>query len=135
MSICHRTVNNKNFLNVPLDALMCPLQIINDIEPLSLTLHAVNAHFIHHPSNVENYSISHKSETTQPKKKRRSGEYIFTPLYWFWGQIQNTHCYRIWATFLTSQQLALNSPAKRSEVTYSKIQSRLSRPCQDTPMN
>ena len=83
MSICHRTVNHKKNSNVPLDAL-----IINDIEPLSLTLHSVNAHFIHHPSNVENYSIGHKSETGQPKKKKksRSVEYIFTPLYWFWGQ-------------------------------------------------
>ena len=49
---------------------MCPLQIINDIEPLSLTIHGVNACFIHHPSNVKNYSIGHKSETAQPKKKK-----------------------------------------------------------------
>ena len=48
---------------------MCPLQIINDIEPLSLTIHGVNTYFIHHPSNVENYSIGHKLETDQPKKK------------------------------------------------------------------
>ena len=34
-----------------------------DIEPLSSTLHGVNARFIHHLSNVENYSIGHKSET------------------------------------------------------------------------
>ena len=68
---------------------MYPLQIINDIKPLSLTIHGVNTHFIHHPSNVENYSIGHKSETDQPKQKKKnfcSGEYIFTPLYWFWGQ-------------------------------------------------
>ena len=39
-----------------------------DIEPLSLTLHGVNACFIPHLSNVKNYSISHKSKTTQPKK-------------------------------------------------------------------
>ena len=60
---------------------MCPLQIINDIEPLSLTLHGVNACFIHHPSNVENYSIGHKSETDQPKPKKRgySGQSILTP--------------------------------------------------------
>ena len=61
--------------------------IINDIEPLSSTLHGLNAHFIYHPSNVENYSIGHKSETDQPKQKNKklcSGEYIFTPLYWFW---------------------------------------------------
>ena len=62
---------------------MCPLQIINDSESLSLTLHGVNAHFIQHPSNVQNYSIGHKSETDQPKKKFCSGEYIFTHLYWF----------------------------------------------------
>ena len=43
-----------------------------DIEPLSLTLHGVNACFIHYPSNVENYSIGHKSETTQQKKKKKA---------------------------------------------------------------
>ena len=48
---------------------MCPLQIINDIEAQSLTLHGVNAHFIHHSSNVENYSIGHELETAQPIKK------------------------------------------------------------------
>ena len=49
---------------------MCPLQITNDIEPLSLTLHGVNACFIHHLPNVESYLISHKSETSQPPQKR-----------------------------------------------------------------
>ena len=29
MSICHRTVRHKKISNVPLDALMCPLQITN----------------------------------------------------------------------------------------------------------
>ena len=38
-------------------------------------------------------------------------------------------------TFLTSGQSALNSPANGSEVTYSKIQNRLSRPLLDTPMD
>ena len=68
---------------------MYPLQIINDIEPLSLTLHGVNMCFIHHPSNVENYSIGHKSETVQPKKKEKKGcpgELIFTPFCKFLGQ-------------------------------------------------
>ena len=32
-----------------LESLLCPLQIINDIESLTLTLHGVNAHFIHQP--------------------------------------------------------------------------------------
>ena len=57
---------------------MCPLQIINDTEPLSLTLHGVNAHFIYHPSNVENYSIGHKSETAQPKKRCIKFTYLYT---------------------------------------------------------
>ena len=53
-----------------------------DIEPLSLTIHSVNARFIHHPSYVKNYSIGHKSETNWLKKKNfTSREYIFTPLY------------------------------------------------------
>ena len=47
----HRTVNNRKICNTPLDTLMC---------------------FIHHPSNVKNYSISHKSETDQPKPKINS---------------------------------------------------------------
>ena len=59
MSICHTTVNHRKMCNAPLDALLHPLQIINDTESLSLTLHGVNASFIHHPSNVENYLISH----------------------------------------------------------------------------
>ena len=89
---------------------MCPLQIINDIEPLSSTLHSVNACFIHHPSNVENYSISHKSETGLPKK-RTSGEYIFTPLYWFWAHNSKYKWPKIFVEHLgnrhlTAQQMA-----------------------------
>ena len=58
---------------------MYPLQIINNIEPLSLTLHDVNAHVIHHPSNVKNYLIGHKSETSKPKIKGVSKLHIFRP--------------------------------------------------------
>ena len=129
-SICHRTINHKNFLNVPSDTLMCPLQIINDIESVSLTLHGVNSRFIHHPSNVKNYSISHKSETTQQKKNKKKvhPSYIFLHLCAkFWVKIQNTHHYRNGGTFWTSGQSALNSPANSSEVTYLKIQNRLSK--------
>ena len=73
---------------------MCPLQNINDIESLSLTIHGVNAHFIHHPSNVKNYSISHISETNWPKQKQKNGvlENIFLHLYTCFGlKIQNTN--------------------------------------------
>ena len=94
---------------------MCPLQIINDIESLSLTLHGINGHFIHHPSNVKNYSNGHKLETAQPKKKKVGQENIFLHLYTgFRVKIQNTHHYRNWATFLTSRQLALNGTANGS---------------------
>ena len=122
MSICHRTINLKKISNVPLDALICPLQIINDIEPLSLTLHGVNTCFIHHPSNVKNYSIGHKLETAQPKKRKVHPSYIFVHLSANFGlKIQNTHHYRNWANFLTSQQSALNSSPNGLAVRYSKI--------------
>ena len=68
---------------------MCPLQITNDIEHLSLTLHGVNETFIRHPSNVENYSNGHKSETDQKKRKKKkepSAEYIFALLCTFLTQ-------------------------------------------------
>ena len=66
---------------------MCLLQITNDIEHLSSTLHGVNVTFICHPSNVENYSDSHKSETDQKEKKKKSSSalYIFTPLCQFFA--------------------------------------------------
>ena len=73
---------------------MCPLQNINGIESLSLTIHGVNAHFIHHLSNVKNYSISHKSETNWPKQKQKNGvlENIFLHLYTCFGlKIQDTN--------------------------------------------
>ena len=71
---------------------MCPLQIINGIEPLSLTLYVVNSCFICNPSNVKNYLIGHKSETDQPKQKNISVlENIFLHLYTGFGvKIQNT---------------------------------------------
>ena len=71
---------------------MCPLQIINDTEPLSLTIHGVNACFIHHPSHVKNYSIGHKSETNWQKQKKGVLEIIFLHLYTGFGaKIQNTN--------------------------------------------
>ena len=100
-----------------------------DIESLSSTLHGVNAHFIHHPSNVKNYSIGHKLETGQPKKKKIGVlENIFLHLYTVLGsklkiQMAENHC----LTFWTSVKLTLNGPANSPPVTYSKIQNRLSR--------
>ena len=64
-----------------------------------------------------------------PKKKKKEGrENIFLHLYTGFGvKIQNTHRYRTSATFLTSWQAALNSPANGPMVRHSKIQNRLSR--------
>ena len=73
---------------------MYPLQIINDIETLSLTIHGLNMCFIHYPSNVENYLIGHKSETDQPKQKQKNRvlENIFLHLYTSFGlKNQNTN--------------------------------------------
>ena len=62
------------------------------------------------------------------QKKKVGQENIFLHLYTGFGVIiQNTHRYRNSATFLTSWQLAPNSPANGPMVTYSKIQNRLSR--------
>ena len=129
MSICHRTINHKKIWNVPLDALICPLQIINDIEPLSLTLHGLNACFIHHPSNVKNYSIGHKLETGQAKKKKNVHQiHIFIHLSADFGlTIQNSQHYRSCLNFSTSGKLALNGSANGPKVTCSKIQNRLMR--------
>ena len=79
MSICHITINHKKIWNILLDALICPLQIIN-WHWISSTLHDVNACFTNHPSNVKNYSIGHKPQRSQPKKKKRCVRAQF------WGQ-------------------------------------------------
>ena len=74
-----------------------------DIEPLSSTLHGLNAHFIHHPSNVENYSIGHKLETNQSKQKKKNRvlENIFLHLYTGFGlKNQNTNGRKLLSNFL-----------------------------------
>ena len=70
---------------------MCPLQITNDIEPLSLTIHGVNACFMYQPSHVKNYLIGHKLETNWQKQKNGVLENTFLHLYTgFRVKIQNT---------------------------------------------
>ena len=48
-----RIVNRKNYQKLFFSSLICPLQMTNDIEPLSLTLHGVNGHFIDPPQMVK----------------------------------------------------------------------------------
>ena len=43
-----------------------------DIEPLSLTFHALNRHFIHQLPNVKNYSTSHNSDSNQQFSKTKN---------------------------------------------------------------
>ena len=126
MSICHRTVNYKKIWNVPLDALICPLQIINDIEPLSSTLHGVNARFIHHPSNLENYSIGHKSETGQQKKKKKrciKFTYLYTFLHILGSQFKISIATEIVSTFQHhgNRHLMAQQTAQRWHTQKSKI--------------
>ena len=75
---------------------MCPLQIISDIEPLSLTLHGVNTCFIHYLFNVKNYLIGYKSETVQPKEKSAKPSYKFMDQNSLYPSLQK------FGTFLTS---------------------------------
>ena len=84
---------------------MCPLQNINDIEPLSLTLHGVNACFIHHPSNGKNYSIGHKFETGHPQKRVALENILLHLSANFGFNIQNNHCYRKLFQHLANQHL------------------------------
>ena len=92
---------------------MYPLQIINDSEPLSLTLHSVNACFIHHPSNVKNYSIGHKLETDWPKPKKIDilDNIFLHPSANFEVKIQKYPPLQKPANFSTSGKTSLNGPA------------------------
>ena len=121
----HRTVNHKKICNVPLDALMCPLQIINNIESLLLTLHGVSACFIHYPSNVKNYSISHKLGNWSTKNKKNVSElHIFTPFCKFFDskfkipittEIQQIFQH-LGNRHLTAQQMAHKWHTQKSEI-------------------
>ena len=67
---------------------MCPLQIIIDNEPLSLTIHGVNTTFIHPQSNVENYSISNPQKNTVLENIFL---HLYTPFTGFGHLIWNTN--------------------------------------------
>ena len=90
---------------------MCPLQIINDIEPLSLTIHGLIGRFIHHPSNVKitRAAISRKP-IDQIKKEKAIFNYIFLHLDKnLWLKNQNTNGQKSPANFLYVQNLHLTA--------------------------
>ena len=59
---------------------MCPLQIINDIEPLSLTLHGLIGRFIHHPTNVK---ITRAAITRKPIDQIKNKKKTFLITYFY----------------------------------------------------
>ena len=99
-------------------------KIINSHWTPIIDIHGVNACFIHHPSNVKNYSIGHKFETGQPN----SGEHFFTPFCQFMAQNSKYKWPKVFIElFFTSGKSALSGPPNGPVVRYSKIQNRLSR--------
>ena len=58
-----------------------------------------------------------------------------TPFCQFMGQNSKYPSLQKFGTFLTSGQLVLNGPANSPAVIFSKIQNRLSRAPQDTPID
>ena len=66
----HRSVDRKNVQKIFLSSLICPLQMTNDNEPLSSTLHAVNARFIRCPSK-NSYSTANFSKNRQSKNYQK----------------------------------------------------------------
>ena len=124
-----RQANCKRIWNVPLDSLMCFLQIVNDIEPLTSTLHGVNACFILHPSKwkITPSVISQKPVNQRNFKKMLHWvTYFYTFVQIFGSKFKIMSAKEI-RHFLKSGKLTLNSPANSPVVTYSKIQNRLSK--------
>ena len=95
----------------------------SDMEPLSSTLHGVNTHFIHHLSNVENYLISHKLETRQPKKRCIQVTYFYTFLQIFGLKLKIPIAKEIWWIFwnLANWHLMAQQTAHRWHIQKSKI--------------
>ena len=89
---------------------MCPLQIINDIESLSSTIHGLIGRFIHHPSNVKitRAAISRKPiDQIKKKKKPFLITYFYTLKKYLWLKNQNTNGRKCPANFLHVQNLHL----------------------------
>ena len=99
---------------------MCPLQIIYYIEPLSLTLHGINALY---PPPVKCQKLL-GSAITQKSILENTFLHCCADL---WLKVQNTHHYRNLLINLTFGKSAVNGPANGPVVIYSRIQNWLSR--------
>ena len=95
-----------------------------DIAPLSSSLHVVNGRFLF----WQNYSNSRSSDIGPKKIKKCSvNSHILTHSCQFMGQNVQYPSHENSGNFLTSQKSALNGPPNGQSVTYSKIQTRVSR--------
>ena len=91
---------------------MCSLQITNDIESLSSTIHGLIRCFIHHPSNVKitRAAISRKPIDQINFKKKNIFNYIFLHVdKHLWLKNQNTNGRKSPANFLYVQNLHLTA--------------------------
>ena len=75
------------------------------------------------PIKIQNHSIGHKSETTQPKKRKKmlhQVTYFYTFVQIFGSKFKIMSATEIW-DFLKSVKLTLNGPANGPVLTYSKM--------------
>ena len=102
-------------------------------QPFMVQTHALST--IHPMLKITQSAINRKP-INQKKKKNLPLENIFLHLYTSFGvKIQNTNGQKSLLNFFDMCKLTLHSPANSPEVTYSKIQNRLSRAPWDTPMD
>ena len=103
---------------------MCPLQIIHNIEPLSLTLHFVNACFIHHPPNVKiTQSVISQKLVNQKKTKLNQVLYVYTFLQIYGSKFKIHIAAEIWELFqhLGNQYLKVQQITQKWHNQKSKI--------------
>ena len=130
MSICHKTVNHKKIWNVHLDALICPLQIINwhwtpIIDP------SWSKRMLYPPphpmSKITRSAISRKPIDQNKKKIDLWRIYFYTFILVLGWKFKIQMAENLRWTFWTCVKSTLNGPANGPEETYSKIQNRLRR--------
>ena len=133
-SIYEKTVNRKNSWKVSFGSYRGPLQIPIDIGPTAIDP-SCHKRTICFGLKKVNYLNGHNSDSSQHR--------IFCQIYWhlhanLWVKIPNIHCSRILGLFWyvrNSQKLALKAPQNSQSVTYSKIQTKVCRVPQYTPMD
>ena len=104
-------------------SLICPLKMTNDIEPLSLTLHGVNRHFIEWPPMVKmtkSAIVQTAGKIFKNKKKQPLGNIILHLCAYLWAKIPHSLCVSD-RHVLVFAKLSLNSLPNGPGVRYSKF--------------